>query len=459
MGQIVIPGYTLKRKLGQGGMAAVFLAVQESFGREVALKILVPSLAKEVHFAERFLREARTMASLTHPNIIVVHDVGIAGQLHYYAMACHNGGDLTQRIRSGGVSTQEALRITRQMADALAYAHEQGIVHRDIKPDNMLFRERDDGVVLTDFGIAKSLHNDENQLTIAGSTVGTPKYMSPEQARGLRVDGRSDLYSLGCVFYEMLTGAPPFLAEEAVTLAIKHCQDPIPVLRTELSRFQPLLNSLLAKDPAQRPANGRELVLLLDALLNPQPRFASLSSSPNLPASKVDLAATQVQMPTVDETRMRPAVTATAQPRPAATAAARPKPYKAFFRSEESVSGNILSKRYSMQAAFSCEDYEEYKAQLGRLQEELRTWLEKRGKRAKSLHLGIQAHPWILGRVREVTLKARHENSPLSQVIAQAEVTLHLYAEDEPEGLQIPLSGKDGKAVAAGDKSAADKVS
>src|SRR6218665_1893155 len=112
MGQIVIPGYTLKRKLGQGGMAAVFLAVQESFGREVALKILIPSLAKEVHFAERFLREARTMASLTHPNIIVVHDVGIAGQLHYYAMACHNGGDLTQRIRSGGVSTQEALRIT-----------------------------------------------------------------------------------------------------------------------------------------------------------------------------------------------------------------------------------------------------------------------------------------------------------------------------------------------------------
>ncbi|MDQ8038530.1 MAG: serine/threonine-protein kinase [Pedobacter sp.] len=456
MGQIVIPGYTLKRKLGQGGMAAVFLAVQESFGREVALKILIPSLAKEVHFAERFLREARTMASLTHPNIIVVHDVGIAGPLHYYAMACHNGGDLTQRIRSGGVSTQEALRITRQIAEALAYAHEQGIVHRDIKPDNILFRERDDGAVLTDFGIAKSLHNDENQLTQLGATVGTPKYMSPEQARGKKVDGRSDLYSLGCVLYEMLTGAPPFLAEEAVTLAIKHCQDPIPVLRTELSRFQPLLNSLLAKEPGQRPADGRELVTMLDALLNPLPRFGSLSSSPNLPTSTNDLAATQVSQPILDETRMRPAVTAaTARANPPAKA----RPYKAFFRTEESVNGNILTKRYGMQAAFSCEDYEEYKAQLSRLQDELRTWLEKRGKRAKSLHLEIQTHPWILGRIREVTLKSRQENSPLSQVIAQAEVTLHLHAEDDPEGLTVALSGKDGKAVAVGDKSAADKVS
>ncbi len=455
MGQIVIPGYTLKRKLGQGGMAAVFLAVQESFGREVALKILVPSLAKEPDFAERFMREARTMASLSHPHIIVVHDVGSANGLHYYAMACHTGNDLTHRIRGGGLTTQEALRVTRQIADALGYAHAEGIVHRDIKPDNVLFRAHDDAAILTDFGIAKSLHNDLNQLTQMGSTVGTPKYMSPEQARGKKVDGRSDLYSLGCVLYEMLTGAPPFMAEEAVTLAIKHCQDPVPPLRTELSRFQPLLNSLLAKEPDQRPSDGRALIETLDALLNPHPRFGGLNSSAKPTANnQSNLATTQIQ-PALDATRARPATAAA--PRP--TLPAKSKPYRAFFRTEESVSGNILSKRYGMQAAFSCEDYEEFKKQLSLLQDELRSWLEKRGKRAKSLHLEIQAHPWILGRVREVTLKSRQENSALSQVIAQAEVTLHLHAEDDSQGQTLALSGKDGKAVAIGDKSATDKVS
>ncbi len=435
MGQIVIPGYTLKRKLGQGGMAAVFLAVQESFGRDVALKIMAPSLAKEPDFAERFLREARTMAGLSHPHIIVVHDVGSANNLHYYAMALHTGGDLTHRIRSGGVTVQEALRITRQVADALTYAHEQGIVHRDIKPDNVLFRDRDDAAILTDFGIAKSLHNEENQLTQAGSTVGTPKYMSPEQARGQRVDGRADLYSLGCVLYEMLTGQPPFFAEEAVTLAIKHIQDPIPRLPGELARLQPLLDRLLAKEAAGRHPDGQAVMVEIDILLQSGRPASSPRPQPAGPASPAS----------VDVTRVAPALQATQlQPPPA------PKgPREPFFHTEEESSGNLLTRRYGMKAAFSCEDYEEFKKQLSSLQTELQAWLDKRGKKARSLHVSVQAHPWIHGRVREVLHKSRSENTAFGTLLGQAEVTLHICDEQDMEGQTLALTGKDGKPVEA----------
>lgn len=436
MGQIQIPGYTLKRKLGQGGMAAVFLAVQESFGREVALKIMVPSLAKEPDFAERFMREARTMAGLSHPHIIVVHDVGSANGLYYYAMALHTGGDLTQRIRGGGLTPQEALHITRQVADALAHAHEQGFVHRDIKPDNVLFRESDDAAILTDFGIAKNMNNEANQLTQAGSTVGTPKYMSPEQARGQRLDGRSDLYSLGVMLYEMLTGLPPYQAQEAVTLAIKHCQAPIPSLPKDLARFQPLIDRLLAKDASQRPRNGRELMAEIDALLNPQ-RPASFNTRPAIDRAAAT-AVTQVA-PALQPTTMATAVN---------TAAAK-QGYMPFFRVEEEVSGGLLSKRYAMKAAFSCDDYDEFKKQLHALQKELWDWLDKRGKKARTLSLSIQVHPWIRGRVLEVIRKSRDENTPLSALLNQGEVTLHLYTDDHAEDDVLQLSDKDGKPVGA----------
>lgn len=424
-----IPGYTLKRKLGQGGMAAVFLATQDSFGREVALKIMMPALAKEPDFAERFMREARTMAQLTHPNIIVVHDVGNTDTLYYYAMACHSGGDLTQRIRGGGVTTQEALRITREIADALSYAHEQGIVHRDIKPDNVLFRERDNAAILTDFGIAKSLNNDLNQLTQIGSAVGTPKYMSPEQARGQKVDGRSDLYSLGVMLYEMLTGLPPFQAEEPVTLAIKHCQDPVPRLPEALSRFQPLIDSLLAKEASKRPKDGQAVMAAIDALL--QPARASFNARP-LVDPQTATAVTQV-MPALQSTQIQPAPVSAK------------KTYEPFFHAEEAVTGGLLSRRYAMKAAFSCEDYEEFKKQLDALQEALRDWLAKRGKKARSLEVSVQAHPWIQARVREIMHKSRSENTPFGAVLAQAEVTLHIHDELDPAGQTIRLSEKDGK--------------
>ena len=428
-----IPGYTLKRKIGQGGMAAVFLATQESFGREVALKIMMPALAKEPDFAERFMREARTMAQLAHPHIIVVHDVGNSDQLYYYAMAHHTGGDLTHCIRGGGVTPQEALRITRELADALAYAHEQGIVHRDIKPDNVLFRDRDNAAILTDFGIAKNLNNEINQLTQVGSAVGTPKYMSPEQARGQKVDGRSDLYSLGVVLYEILTGLPPYQAEESVTLAIKHCQDPIPRLPGALSRFQPLIDSLMAKEPAKRPQNGQTVMAEIDALL--KPARASFNTRPVI-NQQTATAATQV-MSILHGTVIQP-VHPVLQ-----------KVYEPFFRFEEEVSGGMLNKRYAMTAEFSCEDYEEFKKQLQALQAELSIWLEKRGKKANSLHVSVQAHPWIQGRVREIMQKSRTENTPFGTLLDRAEVTLHIHDEVDPVGQTIRLSEKDGKPVKA----------
>ncbi|MCC2636875.1 MAG: serine/threonine protein kinase [Moraxellaceae bacterium] len=436
MTQIQIPGYTLKRKLGQGGMAAVFLATQESFGREVALKIMMPAMAKEPEFAERFLREARTMASLSHPNIIVVHDVGSANGLYFYAMACHGAGDLTRRIRGGGLAPQEALRVTRQIADALAHAHDAGYVHRDIKPDNVLFRESDDAAILTDFGIAKSLNNDLNQLTQAGSTVGTPKYMSPEQARGQQLDGRSDLYSLGVMLYEMLAGHPPFMAEEAVTLAIKHCQDPVPRLPASLARFQPLLDRLLAKAPAQRPASGRELITELDNLLEPG-RPPVFQARPVV--DRTSASADTLLMPALQPTA--PAATQSTGTRP------QRAPYAAFYQSTETMSGGLLSRRYAVEATFSCEDFEEFKAQLQKLQDELGDWLKKRGKKARHLTLAIQAHPWIQGRVLEAIKRARGENSALSAVLNQAEVRLHLYADDDPEGQHLILADKDGQPV------------
>ena len=260
----VIPGYVIEKELGQGGMARVFLAKEEKLERYVALKVMALSPTQDDSMAKRFVREARTAAGLSHAGIVPVYDVGEHGGYFYIAMDYLPGGSLTGLIETGALQSENALAIFSAIASALDYAHGKGFIHRDVKPDNILFRE-DGTPVLCDFGIARAVGS-ATRLTKTGMSVGTPHYMSPEQARGKPLDGRSDLYSLGVVLYEMLTGKVPFEAEDSVAVAIAHVQDPVPGLPGHLVKYQPLVDKLLAKDPDQRLQEGKEALTLVTAL-------------------------------------------------------------------------------------------------------------------------------------------------------------------------------------------------
>jgi serine/threonine-protein kinase PpkA len=257
-----IPGFDIDRMIGEGAMATVYLALQRSLERKVALKIMAPALAADASFCERFLREGKTLARLAHPHIVTVHDIGNAGEHYYMAMEYLPNGTLSERI-AAGLSPEQGLQYIRQIASALGYAHSQGLIHRDVKPANILFRA-DGTAVLSDFGIAKSL-DDSTQFTQVGFAVGTPNYMSPEQARGLDIDGRADLYALGVVLYEILVGELPYMGTDALSTALAHLTQPLPELPLQHSRYQTLLQRLLAKNPDERFSNAGELLAALDA--------------------------------------------------------------------------------------------------------------------------------------------------------------------------------------------------
>ena len=260
-----IPGYSIQRIIGHGGMATVYLAVQDSLGREVALKVLLPSLAKDPVATERFLREARFAAQLHHPNIVAIHDVGMHDGSPYMAMGYEPGGTVANLIE-GRDDPRFALRVVRDIASALDYAHGKGVVHRDVKPENIL-RRLDGSCVLSDFGIAHALAT-QTGLTTEGSSIGTPHYMSPEQLRGEKVDGRADLYSLGVVFYQLLTGHLPYQGTDGWAIGMQHISAPIPRLPEHLGHLQPLVDALLAKDPAHRVQTGGDLVRRVEAALS-----------------------------------------------------------------------------------------------------------------------------------------------------------------------------------------------
>jgi len=311
---IQISGYTIKREIGTGGMATVYLAEQSSLEREVALKVMNAQLASDPNFALRFLQEARTLASLAHPHIVAVYDVGTTDSgMHYFSMQHLPGGDLIRRIKEG-IGEQELLPILTGVARALSYAHQRGIVHRDVSPANVLF-DMNLSPVLTDFGIARAVTRG-SRLTSAGVSVGTSHYMSPEQARGGDVDARSDIYSLGATVFESLTGKPPYDGEDGFAIAYAHVFEAVPRLPAAVSHWQGIIDKALAKDPRERFQSMDEFIAALSQLGG---------STGNIPKPFVDpstVAMARPVLPPAPETPASPA-TKVAEPLPKAAATAK----------------------------------------------------------------------------------------------------------------------------------------
>src|SRR5262245_1491616 len=263
---------TIQRKLGQGGMGAVYLAHHPGLNRAVAIKVLPGDLASNPEFRERFFREARLAARLEHPNVVQVHDVGEEQGIHYISMQYIEGKSLDGILREKKkLALGEALAITKRVAVALAAAAKLGIVHRDIKPHNILVSK--EGVVkVADFGLAKD--EDANRsISEPGTIMGTPYYMSPEQAKGEKVDPRGDIYSLGATLYHMLTGKRMFDGGTPVSIVMKQIsEEPVPLREVDPSIPEPVaavVAKMLQKDPARRYASAEELIRALDEIKNP----------------------------------------------------------------------------------------------------------------------------------------------------------------------------------------------
>jgi serine/threonine protein kinase len=278
VGQVLLSQYRIDALLGEGGMGTGYRGEQLSVRRPVAIKLISGKIAEDPECVRRFRREAEAMAKLRHPNTVRLYDFGVADQVLFMVMELLEGRDLSEElVRRQRLAPIEALAITRQVLEALAEAHAMGIVHRDLKPANVYLSQVHGGRVMAkvmDFGIAGIEWSANNtKLTVQGAVMGTPAYMSPEQAQGEAVDRRSDLYSLGIVLYEMVVGKPPFDADSAVSLLLAHVNTAPPRLvdaapdLAEMRGLQELLDGLLHKDRAERPNSAEAALDQVDALL------------------------------------------------------------------------------------------------------------------------------------------------------------------------------------------------
>ena len=257
--------YTVKSELGRGGMATVYRAFDPSFDREVAIKVLPREMLHDPQFRSRFEREIKMVAALEHPAIVPVYDVGDEDGQPYFVMRYMTGGSLSDWIEKGKFSVQDTARIIEKIAQGLAYSHRKGIIHRDLKPDNILFDDNGDPFI-SDFGVAK-LTEASGGLTGSG-VIGTPAYMSPEQAQGNEIDGRSDVYGLGVIIYQMLSGQQPYSADTPMGVVVKHITEPVPEILNLIPNLphemDEVIKTALAKDKTKRYATTIDLAKALN---------------------------------------------------------------------------------------------------------------------------------------------------------------------------------------------------
>jgi serine/threonine protein kinase len=282
--------YHLLELIGKGGMATVYKGLQPDVDRYVAIKVLPPHLGQDATYGERFRLEARTIARLQHPHIMPLYDYGTEGDILYLITPFIEGGSLTDRIRKGARPLAEVDRLLTQIAPALDYAHRQGVIHRDIKPDNVMI-DGEGHALLADFGIARLAESAGPNLTGTGGLIGTPAYMSPEQAQGMPVDARSDIYSLGVVVFELVTGTKPYADDTAMQLVLKHINAPVPALREFAPNASPeleaVLQKALMKDPADRYQTAGEFAAAFSRAANTQaePLETVIFNASNLPGT------------------------------------------------------------------------------------------------------------------------------------------------------------------------------
>src|SRR5690349_5223216 len=307
----MLGAYRIINQIGQGGMATVYKAYQPSMDRNVAIKVLPKQLADSKEFSQRFQQEAHIIAKLEHPHILPVFDYGESDGITYFVMRYLDAGTLKDKLQEGRpLALAETDRLFTQLADALSYAHSMGVIHRDLKPANVLIDSRGN-LFLTDFGIAKILESASTRLTQTDAIMGTPAYISPEQAQALKVDQRSDIYSLGIILYEMVTGRVPFTADTPLAVILKHVSDPLPLpssIRTDITEgIEQVILKALAKNPDDRfdtvaefaAAWKRALELKDSAPLRSTTANAPLSPSGTLPS----LGTMQAQGQPVSATR------------------------------------------------------------------------------------------------------------------------------------------------------------